>query len=180
MRKVILLGAMAAMLATPALAWSTDPTMPRARATATGGGGGGGGSGTGTATASGGTSTSGGNTLTASGGRETTIIPPSFSGAGQCTPVGIGPTGGGPGGGGGGLVTWESTNCRNYWIAVTLIEAGKREEGLRLLASITDKAHDAIYPEATNTSPVLPVVAAKPEWCATASAGELRRHAECH
>jgi hypothetical protein len=85
----------------------------------------------------------------------------------------------GSGGGGGGLITWESTNCRNFYIAVALMQMGRTEEATRLLASITDKAHDAIYPAATTPAPP-PAPKAKPDWClGHLAAGELLRHPEC-
>lgn len=88
---------------------------------------------------------------------------PSLAGAGQCTPVGIGPGGFGQGGGGGGLLTWESTNCRNYYIALALISTGRVEEGVHLLEQITPEAQEAS--RWATQKPVTPVNASPEPSC---------------
>ena len=96
---------------------------------------------------------------------------PSFGG-GQCGIVGFGlaisPSGGGAIG-----PAWESTNCRNYYIALALIATGERNQGLQLLSMITPEAAKVLSPQentAVPSQPHAPPVAQSPmpDWCSRA------------
>ncbi len=96
---------------------------------------------------------------------------PSFGG-GQCGIVGFGlaisPSGGGAIG-----PAWESTNCRNYYIALALIAMGERSQGLQLLSMITPEAAKVISPQENTAAPSQPHAppAAQnpmPDWCSRA------------
>lgn len=200
-------GATAGAIANPTI--TASPTATAIGGAATGGtatinitrGGGGGhgngasrGAGAGTPSAAGtplnagaGTGAGGGTGDSAGSGRGTTLsAPPGFGlpafGGGQCATVGFGiavsPSGGGAFG-----PAWESTNCRNYYIAVTLIQAGRVDQGMQLLSMITPEAKQvmASSPAPTATTPVvdehaIDLCTARPGW----SAAELAaRYPEC-
>ena len=117
-----------------------------------------------------------GNTLNA---------PPGFGlpafGGGQCATVGFG-IAASPSGGGAFGPAWESTNCRNYYIAVTLIQAGHVDQGMRLLSMITPEAKQVMAsssaPAATPAADehAIDLCTARPGW----SSAELSaRYPEC-
>jgi hypothetical protein len=103
----------------------------------------------------------GGNNVTAN-------APPGFAlpsfGGGQCATVGFGiavsPSGGGAFG-----PAWESTNCRNYYIAVTLIQAGHVDQGMQLLAMITPEAATVINTKAPVQQANTQAPVNRPAWC---------------
>lgn len=119
-------------------------------------------------------------------GRGTTLnAPPGFGlpafGGGQCATVGFG-IAASPSGGGAFGPAWESTNCRNYYIAVTLIQAGRVDQGMQLLAMITPEAAQvmASSPAPTATPAVdqhaIDLCSARPGWSRAELAG---RYSEC-
>lgn len=127
-----------------------------------GGAGGAGGSSRATGGA-GGSATSGGNVLTNNDGGNVSYAAPGFSlpsifGSGQCTPVGIGPGGFGPTGGGGGLITWESTNCRAYYTAMLMATWGDFNAARQLLRE-TFPDVDKAYAATRDTPPPAPASA---------------------
>ena len=78
-----------------------------------------------------------------------------------------------PSGGGAIGPAWESTNCRNYYIALALIAAGERNQGLRLLSMITPEAAKVLSPKENTgvpSQPDAPSVAQSPmpDWCSRA------------
>lgn len=87
---------------------------------------------------------------------------PSFGlggfGSGQCPGVGVG-VGVTPSGGGLIQVGWESTNCRNYYIALAMIGEGKVAEGWELMGMITPEAAKVLagHPDAPHPAAVHPV-----------------------
>ena len=70
---------------------------------------------------------------------------------------------------GGGLIQigWESKNCRNYYIAVTLIQAGHVDQGMQLLSMITPEAAQVMNAKAPAQQVSAPT-APRPAWCAKA------------
>lgn len=83
---------------------------------------------------------------------------PSYGGGSQCGTVGFGvaisPSGGGAFG-----PAWESTNCRNYNIALTMLNRGKEAEGWELMAMITPEAAKVL---AGHPAPIQPAAAPTP------------------
>jgi hypothetical protein len=116
------------------------------------------------------------------------VAPPAAGG--QCGIVGFGAGGSGLGGGGGFGPSWESTNCRNYYIAKQLYAEGHTVAATILLSKITPEARDALAEEAQQKqqpvaaaapAAVVPATKTTPDWCFTASPAERRRHSkECN
>lgn len=115
----------------------------------------------------------------------TVNAPPGFGlpafGGGQCATVGFG-IAASPSGGGAFGPAWESTNCRNYYIAVTLIQAGRVDQGMHLLAMITPEAAQVMASSpAPTATPVadehaIDLCTARPGWSAAQLA---KQYAEC-
>jgi hypothetical protein len=116
------------------------------------------------------------------------VAPPSFAlpsfDAGQCSTVGFGiaisPSGGGAFG-----PAWESTNCRNYYIALALIKLGRVDQGVQLLSMITPEAKRVLA--AAPVQPVTPPVSEptepqRPDYCTRGgwtAAETAKRYPEC-
>jgi hypothetical protein len=199
MRTLLLAGAAVLALTTSATAWATDPTTGTINNGGVGGtggvGGAGGNGGNGGVGGAGGNSAASANARSASrstssanagvtigsgagSGSVAVNASPGFAlpsfGGGQCGIVGFGvaisPSGGGAFG-----PAWESTNCRNYYIALALLAAGRTNEGWALMAKITPEAAAVMAsapaqpggPQASEPAPA-PAPVKRPAWCARA------------
>jgi hypothetical protein len=104
------------------------------------------------------------------------IFLPSLAGNASCGgSISLGGIGSSAGASGGGM--WEFHDCKVAREAAELHALGRPDLALRLMCQQIDRVKEAMG--GSCDAPVPQTVASKPDYCWTASAGEMRQHKEC-